>query len=174
MPGSPFACWVAHRECRGRRKNRGFGVANFSVCTATTTMTPLMAQNLDDKGEITEAIKSFQRGLASEEEERRSSQNMEEQSGQNKVIETAFRLEQAMEKMSLITKLTGGGIGASRSMKAGQKKNACWVASRRQRPYGTTWYETIKEEGKLQSNKDVTVQCIDFCEVTTSDVHAVF
>ena len=30
---------------------------------------------------------------------------MEEPSVQNKVIETAFRLEQAMEKMSLITKL---------------------------------------------------------------------
>ena len=68
-------------------------------------MTPPMPQNLDDKGEITDANKSIQRGLASEEEERRSSQNMEEQSGQNKVIETAFRLEQAMEKMSLITKL---------------------------------------------------------------------
>ena len=68
-------------------------------------MTPLVAQNLDDKGEIMEATKSTQRELASEEEERRSSQNMEEQSAQNKVIETAFRLEQAMEKMSMITKL---------------------------------------------------------------------
>ena len=65
----------------------------------------MMAQNLDDKGGITEANKSIQRGLTSEEEKRRSSQNMEEQSAQNKVIETAFRLEQAMEKMSLITKL---------------------------------------------------------------------
>ena len=45
------------------------------------------------------------RELASEEEERRSSQNIEEQSAQNKVIETAFRLEQAMEKMSLIMNL---------------------------------------------------------------------
>ena len=35
------------------------------------------------------------------------------------------------------------------------------------------WYETIEEDEKLQSNKDVTVQCIDFCEVTTSDVHAI-
>ena len=34
------------------------------------------------------------------------------------------------------------------------------------------WYEAIKEEGKLQSNKDITVQCIDFCEATTSKVHA--
>ena len=68
-------------------------------------MTPLVAQNLDVKGEITEANKSIQQGLASEEEERRSSQDMEEQSAQNKVVETTFRLEQAMEKMSLITKL---------------------------------------------------------------------
>ena len=29
------------------------------------------------------------------------------------------------------------------------------------------------EEEKLQSNKDITVQCIDFCEATTSKVHAV-
>ena len=35
------------------------------------------------------------------------------------------------------------------------------------------WHETIKEEEKLQSNRDVTVQCTDFYEVTTSDVHAV-
>ena len=49
--------------------------------------------------------KSTQQGLTSEEEKRRSSQNMEEQSVQNKVIETAFRPEQAMEKMSLNTKL---------------------------------------------------------------------
>ena len=35
------------------------------------------------------------------------------------------------------------------------------------------WYDTIREEEKLQSNRDVTVQCTDLCEVTTSDVHAV-
>ena len=34
------------------------------------------------------------------------------------------------------------------------------------------WYEAIKEEEKLQGNKDITVQCIDFCEATTSKVHA--
>ena len=28
------------------------------------------------------------------------------------------------------------------------------------------------EEEKLQSNKDITVQCIDFCEATTLEVHA--
>ena len=68
-------------------------------------MIPLMAQNLDDKGEITEANKSIQRGLTSEEKKRRSSQYIEVQSVQNKVIETAFRLEQTMEKMYLTTKL---------------------------------------------------------------------
>ena len=35
------------------------------------------------------------------------------------------------------------------------------------------WYEAIMEEEKLQSNKDITEQCIDFCEATTSKVHAV-
>ena len=35
------------------------------------------------------------------------------------------------------------------------------------------WYEAIMEEEKLQSNRDITVQCIDFCEATTSKVHAV-
>ena len=68
-------------------------------------MTPLVAQNLDDKIEVSEVNKSIQSGLASEEEERCSSQNTEERSAQNKVIETAFRLKQVMEKMSLITKL---------------------------------------------------------------------
>ena len=32
------------------------------------------------------------------------------------------------------------------------------------------WYEAIKEEEKLQSSKDITVQCIDFCEATPSDL----
>ena len=93
-------------------------------------MTPLVPQNLDEKGEITETNKSIQRELVSGEEERHSSQKiwrdttnwiyrktrpteprelkeapLEEQSAKNKVIETAFRVEQAMEKMSLITKL---------------------------------------------------------------------
>ena len=31
----------------------------------------------------------------------------------------------------------------------------------------------ILEEEILQSNKDITAQCIDFCEATTSKVHAV-
>ena len=124
-------------------------------------MTPLVAQNLDDKGEITEANKSIQRGLASEEEERCSSQNIggaicPEQSDRNRIptgtghgkdvphhetvrgeIEPAGQRKQARKKRLL------GGIKKSKTL---------WEK----------WYETIKEEEKLQSNKDVTVQCIDF------------
>ena len=35
------------------------------------------------------------------------------------------------------------------------------------------WYEAILEEDKLQGSKDITVQCVDFCEAMTSKVHAV-
>ena len=93
----------------------------YSERTVNITMTPLVAENLEDKGEITEANKSIQRRLASEEEERRSSQNMEEQSAKNKVIETALRLEQAMEKMSLISKL----LEVKASQRRQARKNAC-------------------------------------------------
>ena len=57
-------------------------------------------------------------------------------------------------------------------MKTGQKKRLLG-GIKKTKTLLEKWYETIKEEEKLQSNKDVTVQCIDFCEVTTSDVHAV-
>ena len=29
------------------------------------------------------------------------------------------------------------------------------------------WYEGILEEEKLQDSKDITVQCVDFCEAMT-------
>ena len=69
-------------------------------------MTPLVAQNLDDKGEITEANKSIQRGLASEEEERRSQPEYggticPEQSDRNSIPTGTER----WRMMSLITKL---------------------------------------------------------------------
>ena len=35
------------------------------------------------------------------------------------------------------------------------------------------WYEAILEEEKLQGSKDITIQCVDFCEAMTSKVHAV-
>ena len=47
------------------------------------------------------------------------------------------------------------------------------VASKKTKTLWEKWYETIKEEEQLQSNMDVTVQCVDFCEVTTSYVYAV-
>ena len=34
-------------------------------------------------------------------------------------------------------------------------------------------YEAILEEEKLQSSKDITAQCVEFCEAATSKVHAV-
>ena len=57
-------------------------------------------------------------------------------------------------------------------METGQKKRFLGGIKKTKTPW-EKWYETIKEQEKLQSNKDITVQCIDFCEVTTSDVHAV-
>ena len=79
------------------------------------------------------------------------------------MIETAFRLEQVK---NVPDHETGGGeLGASWSMKT--------VASKKAKTQWEKWFETIKEEEKLQSNKNVAVQCIDFCEVTTSDVYAV-
>ena len=94
---------VSHTE-NAEEEGRGV-VLRLPKFFSVYSMTPLLAQNLDDKGEITEGNKSIQQELESEEEERHSSQNMQEQSAQNKVIQTSFRLEQAMEKMSLITKL---------------------------------------------------------------------
>ena len=98
---------------------------------------------------------------------------MEEQSAQDKVIETAFRLEQINGKDVSDHETVGGKIGASRSRKTGQKKRLLGGIKKSKDTMWRKWYETVKEEEKLQSNKDVTVQCIDFCEVTTSDVHAV-
>ena len=102
-------------------------------------MTPLAPQNLDDKGEIVGTNNSIQRGLVSEEEEQHSSQKMEghteldllqdevngakrsleeahleAQAAQNKAIEAAFRVGQAMEKMSQITKLLEANLEPAR------------------------------------------------------------
>ena len=57
---------------------------------------------------------------------------MEEQSAQKKVIETAFRLEQAMEKISLITKLLEVNLEPAGQWRQA-RKNVSWVASKRQR-----------------------------------------
>ena len=57
-------------------------------------------------------------------------------------------------------------------MKTGQKKRLMGGINKT-KTLLEKWYEAIKEDEKLQSNRDVTVQCIDFCEVISSDVHAV-
>ena len=51
---------LCHTLRMPRKKGEAWfwGCQNYTVCTVITTMTPLVAQNLDDKGEITEANKS--------------------------------------------------------------------------------------------------------------------
>ena len=85
----------------------------YTVCTVITTMIPLMARNVDDKGEITEANKSIHRVLTSEEEKRGSSQN----SGG-----TICPTGTGDGKDAADHEIIGGEIRASRSMKTGQKR----------------------------------------------------
>ena len=66
----------------------------------------------------------------------------------------------------------GGELGTSRSMRTGQKKRLLG-GIKKTKAMWERWYEAILEEEKLQSNEDITVQCIDFCEATTSEAHAV-
>ena len=64
--------------------------------------------------------------------------------------------------MSLIKELLEANLNLSMKTVAPKKSKDLWEK----------WYDTIKEE-KLRRNMDVTVLCINFCELTTSDVHAV-
>ena len=57
-------------------------------------------------------------------------------------------------------------------MKTGQKKRLLG-GTKKTNVMCERWCEAILEEEKLQGSKDITVQCIDFCEATTSKVHAV-
>ena len=66
----------------------------------------------------------------------------------------------------------GGELGTSRLLKTGWKKRLLG-GIKKTKAMWERWYEGILEEEKLQSNKDITVQCVDFCEATTSKVHAV-
>ena len=173
---------------------RGFGIAK--IIQRVHPHHDDVPQNLNDKDEITEANKSIQQGLVSKEEERLCSQKMEErteldllqdevdwakrsleeahleiQAVQDEVIETAFRLGQTMEKMSQIMKLLEANLESVDQWRQVRKTLLDDIKKTK-----TMWEkrcETIKEEEKLQSNKDDAVQCIDFCEVTTSDVHAI-
>ena len=126
MPGSSSACCVTHRECRGRKKKGGFGVAKlYSVYSS----------HHDDSSDGTES--------------RQQGRNHGSQQVHTAGVDVRREKRRPPEKKRLL-----GGI---------KKTKTIWEK----------WDETIKEEEKLQSDKDVTVQCTDFCEVTTSDVHAV-
>ena len=57
-------------------------------------------------------------------------------------------------------------------MRTGQKKCVLGVIMRTKAMW-ERWYEAILEEEKLQDTKDITIQCVDFCETTTSKAHAV-
>ena len=63
----------------------------------------------------------------------------------------------------------GGELGTSRSMTASQKKRLLG-GIRRTKAMWEKWYEAILEEAKLQ---DIRIRYVDFCEATTSKVHAV-
>ena len=58
-------CPLCHTPRMPRKKADAWfwGCQNKTACTVTTTMTLLVPQNLDDKGEITETKKSIQRGV---------------------------------------------------------------------------------------------------------------
>ena len=76
-----------------------------------------------------------------------------------------------MEEMAQIKKLLEANSD-SRSMKTDQRKRVLGGIKRTEAIW-ERWYEAILEEEKLQGNKDITVQCVDFCEAMTSKVHAV-
>ena len=125
-------------------------------------MTLLVPHNLEDKREITETNNSIQRELVSEEEERHSSiparrwrdapnwiycktKSTEPRGSWKRPLGGTFCPEQS-DRNSIPTgtgdgedvpdhETVGGELGTSRSMKTSQK-NACWVASKRQRPVG--------------------------------------
>ena len=142
MPGSPSAWCVTYRECRGRRKKRGFRVAN------------------DDKGEITEANKSILRGLTSEEEKR-----CPEQSDRNSIPTGTGDGKDVADH-----EIIGGEIRASRAMKTGQKKRLLGGIKKTK----TLWENGTKLSRRRRNYRATgTSLCTDFCEVTTSDVHAV-
>ena len=148
---------------------------------------------INDKGEITGSSKSIQTNLVTDEGKRTVEGRTELDLVQDEVDVTKRSLEEAhfgsisSPEQSVRNGIpsgrgdggdvpdqetVGGESGASRSMKTGQKKRLLGGIKKTKTTW-ERWYEAIKEEEKLQSNKDVTVQCIDFCEATTSGVHAV-
>ena len=91
--------------------------------------------------------------------------HVEVQAGQNKVRRSSIPSGTSDGGNVPHQETVGGELGAS------QKKRLPGGISKTKTMW-ERWYEAIKEEEKLQGNKDITVQCIDFCEATTSKVHA--
>ena len=115
-------------------------------------MTPLVPQNLDDKGESTETNKSIQRGFGV----RRGEATFQpedggticpEQSDRNSIPTGTDDGEDVPDHETV-----GGELGASRSMKKGQKKRLLGgiIKTKTQRE---KWYETVKEEEKLHEQQ---------------------
>ena len=83
----------------------------------------------------------------------------EAQAVQNKAIEAAFQVGRAMGENVQDHGPVGGELEASRSMKTGQKTRLLG-SIKKAKTMWERWYEAIKEEEKLQSNKDITVRFI--------------
>ena len=104
------------------RRSVVFGCQNYTVCTAVTTMTPLMAQNLDDKGrnhgsqQVHTAGVDVRREEATFQPEYRGT-ICPEQSDRNSIPTGTDDGKDAPDHG-----IIGGEIGASRSIKTGQKK----------------------------------------------------
>ena len=98
--------------------------------------------------------------------------HLEVQAAQSKVTEPSARRDR---RDGQDQKPDGSEPEVNQSMKTGQKKRQL-SNIKKTKTMWRRWNEAIEEEEeeeRLQSKKDITVQCIEFCEVTTAKVHAV-
>ena len=89
--------------------------------------------------------------------------HVEVQAAQNRVIEAAFQVGRALEEMARIKKLL-----EANSEPAGQEEASVGKRQEEKKPCGKNGVRPSWR--KLQ---DIRIQCVDFCEATTSKVHAV-
>ena len=80
------------------------------------------------------------------------------------------RVGEAMEHMAKVESLMGANLESAHRRKTGHEERL--LCSIKTTICGKR-HEAVEEEERLQSNKDVTVQRIGFCELTTTKVHAV-
>ena len=151
----------------------------------------------NDKGEIIGTSKSVQRKLVTDEEKHHSNRTVEGRTELDLVQERGRRSQEVAGRGPYGSpsspehsnrsrfpggtsnggdgtdqETVGGELGTSRSMRAGPQKRLLG-GIRRTKAMWERWYEAILEEEKLKGSKDITVQCVDFCEAMTSKVHAV-